>query len=102
MWRKYCRLAGCPCILNPRKSLTRHTHRIAADRAYDLGVMDAKHMLERVTSLKQEMLDLRVANARLDEPRSSKGNYQARLSRLEQIKMELAEMLYEFKRTGTD
>jgi hypothetical protein len=64
--------------------------------------MDAKHMLERVTSLKQEMLDLRVANARLDEPRSSKGNYQASLSRLEQIKMELAEMLDEFKRTGTD
>jgi hypothetical protein len=64
--------------------------------------MDAKHILERVTSLKQEMLDLRVANARLDEPRSSKGNYQARLSRLEQIKMELAEMLHDFKRTGTN
>ena len=70
--------------------------------AYDLGVIDAKHMLERVASLKQEMLDLRVANARLDEPRHNRGNYESRLSRLEQIKMELAEMLYEFKRTGTD
>jgi hypothetical protein len=64
--------------------------------------VDAKHILERVASLKQEMRDLQVANARLDEPRRSKGSYEARLSRLEQIKMELAEMLYEFKRTGTD
>ena len=64
--------------------------------------MDAKHVLERVASLKLEMEDLRVANARLDEPRWSKGNYEARLSRLEEIKAELAEMLYEFKRTGTD
>jgi hypothetical protein len=61
--------------------------------------MDANHILERVASLKHEMLDLRVANARLDERRSSKGNYQARLLRLEQIKMELAEMLNQFKRT---
>jgi hypothetical protein len=64
--------------------------------------MDAKHMLERVAILKQEMQDLRAANARLDEPRPSKGNYEARLSRLEEIKLELSEMLYEFKRTGTD
>jgi hypothetical protein len=70
--------------------------------AYDPGVMDAKHVLERVAGLKQEMQDLRVANARLDEPRHSKGNYESRLSRLENIKAELAEMLYEFKRTGTD
>ena len=64
--------------------------------------MDAKHILERVASLKQEMRDLQVANARLDEPRRSNRSYEARLSRLEQIKMELAEMLYQFKRTGTD
>ena len=64
--------------------------------------MDAKHMLERVATLKQEMQNLHVANARLDEPRHSRGNYEARFSRLEQIKAELAEMLYEFKRTGTD
>jgi hypothetical protein len=64
--------------------------------------MDAKHILERVTSLRQEMEDLRVANSRLDEPRWKKGSYEARLSRLEEIKAELAEMLYEFKRTGTD
>jgi hypothetical protein len=42
-----------------------------------------------------------VENARLDEPRHSRGNYEARFSRLEQIKMELAEMLEEFKRTRT-
>jgi hypothetical protein len=48
------------------------------------------------------MQDLQVANARLDEPRHSKGNYEARFSRLEEIKMELGEMLYEFKRTGTE
>jgi hypothetical protein len=51
---------------------------------------------------KQEMHDLRVVNARFDEPRNSKGTYEARLSRMEQIKMELTEMLYEFKRTGTN
>jgi hypothetical protein len=66
-----------------------------------IGGMDAKHILERVASLKQEMQDLRVENARLDEPRHSRGNYEARFSRLEQIKMELAEMLDEFKRTRT-
>jgi hypothetical protein len=64
--------------------------------------MDAKHILERVETLKHEMQDLQVANARLDEPRQSRGSYEARLSRLEEIKAELAEMLYEFKRTGTD
>jgi hypothetical protein len=64
--------------------------------------VDARHILERVASLKQEMRDLQVANARLDEPRWSKGNYEARLSRLEQIKLELAAMLDGFKRTGTD
>lgn len=72
-----------------------------ASRAYD-PLMDAKHMLERVATLKQEMQNLHVANARLDEPRWKKGSYEARLSRLEEIKAELAEMLYEFKRTGTD
>jgi hypothetical protein len=64
--------------------------------------MDAKHILERIASLKQEMRDLQVANARLDEPRSGKGSYESRLLRLEQIKLELAEMLYGFKHTGTD
>jgi hypothetical protein len=63
--------------------------------------MDAKHDLERVASLRQEMQDLRVANARLDEPRASKGNYEARFSRLEQIRMELATLLDQFKRTET-
>jgi hypothetical protein len=64
--------------------------------------MDAKHVLERVASLKQEMQDLLVANARLDEPRHNRGNYKSRLSRLEEIKLELAEMLHEFKRTSTN
>jgi hypothetical protein len=64
--------------------------------------MDAKHILERVASLKQEMQDLRIANARLDEPRHSKGSYDSRVSRLEEIKLELAEMLHEFKRTSTN
>jgi hypothetical protein len=64
--------------------------------------VDAKHILERVASLKEGMRDLQVANARLDEPRWSKGCYESRLSRLEQIKLELAEILYEFKQTGTD
>jgi len=64
--------------------------------------VDAKHILERVSTLKHEMQDLRVANARLDEPRWKEGSYESRLSRLEEMKAELAEMLYEFKRTGTD
>ena len=64
--------------------------------------MDAKHILERVASLKEEMQDLQVANAQLDEPRWSKGGYESRLSRLEQIKMELAAMLDKFKRTRTN
>jgi hypothetical protein len=64
--------------------------------------VDAKHILERVASLKQEMRDLQVANARLDQPRWSQGGYEARLSRLEQIKMELAAMLDEFNRTRTN
>ncbi len=59
-------------------------------------------MLERVASFKQEMQDLRVANARLDEPRWRTQSYETRLSPLEEIKLELAEMLHEFKRTGTD
>jgi hypothetical protein len=63
--------------------------------------MDAKHILERVGSLKQEIKDLQVENARLDEPRSSRESYESRISRLHKIKMELAEMLYEFKRTRT-
>jgi hypothetical protein len=60
--------------------------------------LDAKHILERVASLKQEMQDLQVANARLDEPRWGKGCYESRLLRLHQIKLELAEMLNQFKR----
>ena len=64
--------------------------------------MDARHIVERVASLKQEVRDLQVANARRDEPRWSKGGYESRLSRLEQIKMELAAMLDEFKRTRTN
>jgi hypothetical protein len=64
--------------------------------------MDAKHVQERVASLKQEMQDLLVANARLDEPRPTRGSHEARLLRLEQIKMELAEMLDQFKRTRTN
>jgi hypothetical protein len=70
--------------------------------AYDPGVMDAKHVLEGVAGLKQEMQNLQVENARLHESRQSKGSYQSRLLRLEQIKIEVAEMLCEFKRTGTD
>jgi hypothetical protein len=64
--------------------------------------MDAKHIEERVAVLKREMRDLQVANARLDESRWGKGSYEARLSRLQEIKMELAALLDEFKRTGTD
>jgi hypothetical protein len=68
------------------------------NRAYD-RLMDAKQILERVASLKQEMRDLQMAKAQLDEPRSSKGSYESRVARLHEIKLELAEMLYEFKRT---
>jgi CMP-2-keto-3-deoxyoctulosonic acid synthetase len=64
--------------------------------------MDAKHILERVAVLKHEMEDLQVVNVGPDEPRLSKGVYEARLSRLEQIKMELAALLDQFKRTGTN
>jgi hypothetical protein len=47
------------------------------------------------------MEDLQVVNVGPDEPRLSKGVYEARLSRLEQVKMELAALLDQFKRTGT-
>jgi hypothetical protein len=60
--------------------------------------MDAKYILERVAILKQEMRDLQNADTRLGEPRWSKGVYESRVSRLEQIKLELAAMLEEFKR----
>ena len=68
---------------------------------YDFPVMDAKHILERVASLKHEMQDLQTVNIGPDEPRPSKGTYEARLSRLEQIRMELATLLDQFKRKGT-
>jgi hypothetical protein len=68
--------------------------------AYD-RLMNAKHILERVSTLKHEMQDLRIANARLDEPRHSKGSYEARLTRLEQIRMELATLPDQFTRTET-
>jgi hypothetical protein len=64
--------------------------------------VDANHILERVAVLRQEMQDLQVANAQLDEPRSAKRSYESRVARLHQIKLELAEILYEFKRTGTE
>ena len=64
--------------------------------------MYAKDILDRVAVLNHEMEDLQVVNVGPDEPRLSKGVYESRLSRLEQIKMELAEMLHQFKRTGTD
>jgi hypothetical protein len=59
--------------------------------------MDAAHILERLARLKQEMQDLQCANARLDEPRWGNGCYESRLLRLQQIKMDLAEMLSQFK-----
>ena len=67
---------------------------------YDPG-MDAKQILERVAILKQEMRDLQNADTRIDEPRWSKGVYEARVSRLEQIKLELAALLDLFKRART-
>jgi hypothetical protein len=63
--------------------------------------MDAKYILERIASLKHEMQDLQTVNIGPDEPRPSKGIYEARLSRLEQIRMELATLLDQFKRKGT-
>jgi hypothetical protein len=82
--------------------MVRHQTSNRRPLTYDSAVMDAKNILERVASLKEEMQDLLVANARLDEPRHSRGNYEARRSRLEEIKLELAEMLYDFKRRGTN
>jgi len=100
MWRKYCRLAGLHFehAQIPNSPQTPNCRLLA----YDPGVMDAKHVLERVAILKQEMQDWRVENARLDEPRHSRGGQEARLSRLEQFKTELAEIIGQFKRTGTD
>jgi hypothetical protein len=67
--------------------------------------MDTKHILERIASLRQEMQELQDLNGlywRLREPsNTSLGDHNSRRERLEQIKAELAEMLYEFKRIGT-
>ena len=81
--------------------MVRHRTSNCRPLAYDSAVMDAKDILDRVAVLKQEMEDLQVVNVGPDEPRLSKGVYEARLSRLEQIKMELAALLDQFKRTGT-
>jgi hypothetical protein len=67
------------------------------DKTIEMG---AKDILERVALLKQEMRDLQIVNARLDEPQSSKESYESRIARLHQIKLDLAEMLYAFKREG--
>jgi hypothetical protein len=85
-----------------RSLMVRHWAPSCRPSAYDPGIMGANNILERVASLKEEMEDLRAANARLDEPRWKKGSYESRLSRLEEIKTELAEIIGQFKRTGTD
>ncbi len=62
-----------------------------------IGVMiDASHISERLTSLTQEMSDLRVANARYwsrkDHTALDKSARALRQERLLRIKSELAEM----------
>ena len=110
-WKSLARLAGLrwsfeleSCVsseISSKVSMVRHRTSNCRPLAYDSAVMDAKHILERVAVLKHEMEDLQVVNVGPDEPRLSKGVYEARLSRLEQIKMELAALLDQFKRTGT-
>jgi hypothetical protein len=82
--------------------MVRHRTSKCRPLAYDSAVMDAKNILERVAVLKHEMQDLQLVNVGSDEPRPSKGNYEARVFRLEQIRMELAALLDQFKRTGTN
>lgn len=73
--------------------------------AYDPWVVEAKHILERVVRLKQEMQELQESNA-LYRHRSDRTwdirAYEVRRDRLQEIKLELAEMLDEFKQTGTN
>jgi len=82
--------------------MVRHRTSNRRPLAYDSAVMDAKDILERVAVLKHEMEDLQVVNIGPVEPRLSKGIYEARVSRLEQIKMELVALLDQFKRTRTN
>jgi hypothetical protein len=65
-------------------------------KAYDRVMIDANYISERLTSLKQEMSDLRVADARYwsrkDHNALDKSARALRQERLLQIKRELAEM----------
>jgi hypothetical protein len=79
------------------------TNGIGFLREYD-GVMDATDISSRLSSLKEEMRDLQESNARWDRlDRASqigRAQHQSRRNRLEEIKVELASMLSQFKRTG--
>jgi hypothetical protein len=67
--------------------------------------MDAKHILERVARLKQEMQELRELNAlyrhRSDRTWDVKA-YEVRRDRLKEIRVELAGMLDQFKQARTN
>jgi hypothetical protein len=67
--------------------------------------VDAKHTLERVARLKQEMQELQESNA-LYRHRSDRTwdirAYEVHRDRLKEIRAELAEMLDEFKQTGAN
>jgi hypothetical protein len=64
--------------------------------------MHAKHILEGVARLKQEMRDLRVENARLDESRRAREITKLGSHAWSKSRCELAALLDQFKRTGTD
>ena len=67
--------------------------------------VDAKHILERVARLKQEMQELQESNAlyrhRADRTWDIRA-YEVRRDRLQEIRAELAGILKEFQRTGTE
>ena len=67
--------------------------------------MDAKHILERVARLKQEMQELRELNAlyrhRSDRTWDVKA-YEVRRDRLKEIRVELAGMLDQLKQARTN
>jgi hypothetical protein len=67
------------------------------NKAYDCGMMDANYVSEHLSSLKNEMSDLKVSNARYwnrtDHTALEKSASALRRDRLVEIKVELADMM---------
>jgi hypothetical protein len=66
------------------------------NKAYDCGMMDANHISERLSSLKSEISDLKVSNARYwnrtGHTALEKSASALRRDRLVEIKLELSDM----------